>query len=146
MVVQGVGTTNSAGVTNTVSVNVPSGINDTNPANNTSSVATAIGSANLAVTKTNGTTTLVSGTTTSYSITITNGGPSSANGAQVYDPPAPGLSCTTNPGCAASGGASCPGGLTIGQLQTAPGVAIPTLPSGGSIALTMVCTVTATGQ
>jgi uncharacterized repeat protein (TIGR01451 family) len=149
LIVQGSATTNTAGATNTVALTVPSGINDTNTANNTASVVTAIGSANLTVSKTNGVSTLVAGKTTSYTITIANGGPSVANGTRVYDPVAPGLSCTTNPVCLASGSASCPGGLTIGQLQNsvAPqGVAIPTLGVGGSVTLTMVCTVTATGQ
>jgi uncharacterized repeat protein (TIGR01451 family) len=148
MIVQGVATTNGAAVTNTVALVVPSGITDSNTANNTASVVTAIGLANLAVTKTNGTNTVVSGGTTDYTITVTNGGPSPADLTRVYDPVAPGLSCTTAPLCTPSGGADCPAGLTIGQLQNSvppAGVEIPTLPPGGSIVLTVRCTITATG-
>lgn len=149
VVVQGVATTNTNGVTNTVAISIPSGISDTNTANNTATVVTAVGSANLSVSKTNNTTTLVAGSTTSYTITISNLGPSAADNTRVFDPVAPGLSCVTDPICTASGLATCPGGLTIGQLQnTTPpqGVAIPTLPSGGGITLNLTCTVTATGQ
>ncbi len=149
VIVQGTATTNSSGATNTVVLSIPPGISDTVPGNNSATVFTAIGSANLSVTKTNGVNTLAAGSTTSYTLTVANAGPSPADGTRIYDPIAPGLSCTTAPVCVASGGATCPVGLTIGQLQnTTPptGVAIPTLPSGGGIAITLVCTVTATGQ
>ncbi len=149
VIVQGTATTNSSGATNTVILSIPSGISDTVPGNNSATVFTAIGSANLSVTKTNGVNTLVAGSTTSYTVTVANGGPSPGDGARIYDPSVSGLSCVTAPVCTASGGAVCPVGLTIGQLQnTTPptGVAIPTLPSGGGIVITLVCTVTATGQ
>ena len=149
VLVQGTASTNSSGATNTVILSIPSGISDTVPGNNSATVFTAIGSANLSVTKTNGVSTLVAGSTTSYTITVANAGPSPGDGARIFDPVAAGLSCVTAPVCTPSGGAVCPVGLTIGQLQnTTPptGVAIPTLPSGGGIVIALVCTVTATGQ
>ena len=148
VIVQGTASTNSVGATNTAVVTVPAGITDTVPGNNTSTVYTAIGSANLSVTKSNGVGTLTSGSTTSYTITVANAGPSSADGARLYDPVAPGLSCTVMPVCVASGPASCPPGLTMSQLQNATppqGVAIPTLGAGGGLTLTVQCLVTATG-
>ncbi|MBC7609436.1 MAG: DUF11 domain-containing protein [Polaromonas sp.] len=149
IILQGTGTatTASSGATNTALVTAPAGINDTVPGNNTSTVLTAIGVANLSITKTDGTTTVSAGSTTAYTIVATNGGPSPANGARLYDPVATGLSCTVNPVCVASGAAACPVGLTMVQLQnTTPplGVVIPTF-GVGSLTLTVVCGVTATG-
>ncbi len=149
VVVQGTASTSSGGATNTAVVTAPAGITDTVPGNNTSTVYTAIGSANLSVTKSNGVGTLSTGATTTYTITVANAGPSPADGARLYDPVAPGLSCTAPPVCVASGAATCPAGLTMAQLQNATvptGVAIPTLGAGGGLTLTVQCLVTATGQ
>lgn len=148
VIVTGTATTNGSGVTNTVAVTVPTGINDTNTANNSASVTMAIGSANLTVVKTNGVGTVTSGNTVSYTITVANLGPSPGDGVRVYDPVLPGLSCVTNPVCTPTAGAACPVGLTIGQLQNATvpqGVAIPTLAAGSTVTFAMTCTVTATG-
>lgn len=147
-IVQGVATTNTAGTTNTVALTLPTGIVDTNPANNSATVVTAVGSANLSVVKSNGTTTVVAGGTTDYVITVANGGPSPANGTTVYDPPSAGLSCT-DVTCSVSGSAVCPAGTSsalLTALQTAPGLVIPTLPAAGAVNLTVRCTVTATGN
>ena len=149
VIIQGTATTASVGATNTALVTAPSGINDTVPGNNTSTVLTAIGVANLSITKTDGVTTVGAGSTTGYTIVATNAGPSPADGSRLYDPVATGLSCTAAPVCVASGAATCPAGLTMAQLQnTTPplGVAIPTFGSGGSLTVTVVCGVTATGQ
>ena len=137
------------GVTNTASVTVPTGINDTVLSNNTSSVATAIGVTDLSISKTNGVITLPAGSTTTYTIVVTNNGPTAADGARIYDPVATGLSCTTAPVCVAAGPATCPVGLTLAQLQNSSlptGVAIPSFGAGGSITITLICGVTATGQ
>ncbi len=141
------------GVTNTASITLPSGVTDTNLTNNTSSIPTAVGVTNLSITKTNGVTTLTSGQQTTYTVVVTNSGPTAADGARLYDPVAAGLSCSLpipGPACVAAGpNTTCPAGLTIAQLQNsvAPtGVVIPTLGSGGIITVTVVCSVTATGQ
>lgn len=102
--------------------------------------------ANLSVAITNGSTEVVAGGQTTYTITATNPGPGAANGARLRSPVAAGLNCSAGPiACAASGGAACPAGLTVAQIQSATGVAIPTLPSGGAVDVTLTCTVTATG-
>jgi uncharacterized repeat protein (TIGR01451 family) len=142
--------TSVSGLTNTASVTAPAGIFDTNLANNTDSVPTAVAATVVSITKTNNTTTMVAGGTTAYTIVVTNSGPTSADGARLYDPVAAGLSCTAAPTCVAAGpNTTCPAGLTMANLQnsTAPrGVAIPTLDAGGSITVTIICGVTATGQ
>ena len=83
---------------------------------------------------------------TTYTITVANAGPDAADNTVVQDPAATGLNCTavTCPATGLTGGAACPGTLTIPALQGA-GLTIPTLPSGGSVKLEVACTVTATG-
>lgn len=86
--------------------------------------------------------TVVSGTTTSYSITVTNNGPDAANGSVLADPAPTNLTCTTA-SCTAAGGAVCPvptGAALVAALQGA-GATIPTLPNGGSVTVTLTCTV-----
>lgn len=86
--------------------------------------------------------TVTSGTTTSYSLTVSNLGPDAANGAVLADPAPTGLTCTTA-SCTAAGGAACPaatGAALVAALQGA-GVAIPTLPNGGSVTIVLTCTV-----
>ena len=86
---------------------------------------------------------MVSGSTQSYVIVVTNNGPDAANGAVVRDPPPTGLTCTAVTCSNATGGATCATtpALTVANLQSAGGVALDTLPSGGSVRLTLTCTV-----
>ena len=91
--------------------------------------------ANLTIAKT-GPPTVGAGGTVRYLLVVGDQGPLAASGAVVQDPPvanftATGVTCT-----AASGGAVCPTAaqLTIANLQ-GPGIAIPTLPNGGSVTL-----------
>ena len=86
---------------------------------------------------------LLSGATTTYQIVVRNNGPATANNTVVRDPVAPGLSCTTDPTCTATG-TTCPGSLPITALQGS-GLVIPFLPNGGVVTLSLTCTVTATG-
>jgi len=135
-------------VTNAASITLATGMTDNNMANNVASDVDGVrGSAQLTVAKDNGVTSVVSGATTSYTITVANLGPSQADNAVVQDPGSAGLSCTTAVACNASGGASCGGAnpfsVPIATLQG--GFTIPTFPSGGSLTLQVVCTVTATG-
>ena len=108
--------------------------------------------ADLRLTKTNtpgvngeadqGADTVVSGTATTYTITVTNLGPDAANGAVITDPVPTNLTCSTAT-CAAAGGAVCPvptGAALVTALQGA-GATVPTLPNGGSVAITLNCTV-----
>ena len=132
-------------MTNTATVSVPSGTIDPTPANNsaidTDSVTpAATPTADLSVTKTNGVTLVSAGTTTTYTVVVSNAGPDAANGAIVTDPAAAGLT-KTSVVCAAAGGATCPASPTVAQVEA--GLAIPALPFGGSVTLTIGATVTA---
>ena len=101
----------------------------------------------LQITKTNNVSGLVSGEQTTYTIVVTNAGPGPANNAEIRDPAATGLNCTTAT-CAAAGGASCPaatGAALVTALQSAAGAVIPLLPSAGTATFSLTCTVTATG-
>ena len=86
--------------------------------------------------------TVASGATVPYTIVASNAGPQPANGAVLTDPAPTNLVCTTAT-CTASGGATCPattGAPLVTALQGA-GIAIPTLPVGGSATFTLQCTV-----
>jgi uncharacterized repeat protein (TIGR01451 family) len=98
--------------------------------------------ADLAITKSNGTNGVTAGTATSYSLTITNIGPASATGALVRDTPGGGITCPAAGLVTISGDGVPPGSFTIGDL-TGAGIALGTLTSGQSAALTYSCTVVA---
>jgi uncharacterized repeat protein (TIGR01451 family) len=86
--------------------------------------------------------TVVSGATANYSIVVTDLGPDAANGSVLTDPAPTGLTCTAA-SCTAAGGAACPvptGAALVAALQGA-GATIPTLPNGGSVTVTLTCTV-----
>lgn len=92
---------------------------------------------------------VASGSALTYTLVATNGGPSAATSVLLRDTPSAGLNCTTpspTATCSASGGASCPGATVPVSSLTGGGVAIPSLPVGGQVAVTMQCTVTATGR
>jgi uncharacterized repeat protein (TIGR01451 family) len=105
--------------------------------------------ANLSVLKTASPSATSSGGLVSFTLTVSNAGPNAANGAVLRDAPAAGLDCAevglAAPTCSANGGAACPGGLTNAALLGASGVAIPVLPAGGGVVVTLQCRVTATG-
>lgn len=111
------------------------------------SITNSPATADLQITKTNNATTLDSGATTTYTIVASNNGPDSVTNAVIRDPAAVGLSCTTA-SCSAAGGASCPtqtGAALVTALQSAGGAIVPNMPNGGSITLSLTCSVTATG-
>lgn len=86
--------------------------------------------------------TVVSGTATTYTITVNNQGPHSADGTVLMDPVPTNLTCPTAT-CTAGGGATCPaqtGAALVAALQGA-GATIPLLPLGGSVVVTLSCTV-----
>ena len=120
---------------------------DSTAANGTSTVSTTLGcSGTLTVAKDNGSSAVTTGTTTTYTVTVANQGPASADGAVVSDTPDAGLSSCSVVSCSASGGnpvASCP--ATPANLLAPGGVALPSLPSGGSVVFGVRCTVTASG-
>lgn len=120
---------------------------DSTPANGSSTVSTSlVCSGTLTVAKDNGSSAVTTGTTTTYTVTVANQGPASANGAVVSDTPDAGLSSCSVVSCSASGGspvASCP--ATPANLLAPGGVALPSLPAGGSVVFGVRCTVTASG-
>lgn len=93
--------------------------------------------ADLSITKSNGVTQVVRGQPFNYSIVVSNAGPDAADGAVVADPSVSGLSCSAVSCGGASGGATCPTGLTVSGLQA--GVAIPTLPANSALTFTLTC-------
>lgn len=101
---------------------------------------TAPSVADLAITKSDGVSSVASGATTAYTIVVTNKGPNAASGAVVRDPAAAGMVCTSASCGSATGGAVCPA-VTVADLQSSAGVAIPTLPSAGSVTFTLTCTI-----
>jgi uncharacterized repeat protein (TIGR01451 family) len=141
-----IGSATTGTLTNTATVNAPVGVTDPQPSNNTASdsdpvsPAPPILDADLLVTKTNGTAAVIAGGTTTYTVMVTNAGPSAADGAAVADAAAAGLA-KTGVSCSAAGGAVCPGSPTVAQIESS--LAVPTLPSGGSVTFTITATVTA---
>jgi uncharacterized repeat protein (TIGR01451 family) len=133
------GTAGTSGtITNVATVSTPPGTTDPTPNNNTSTTTTTINPiADLAVVKT-GTATVNAGGTVTYSLVITNNGPSAANGATVSDPAVANFTAASLT-CSGLGGAICPANLTLAALQAGT-LAIPTLPSGGSLTLTLTGT------
>ncbi len=126
---------------------ISSGVGESLLDNNTTSFTTTSNcvSATLTITKFNAGSTLIAGQTTSYTITVANLGPGAAGGTTLRDVPSSGLSCTTEPTCAVTGGAAaCPGSLAIATLLN-PGFVIATFPAASSLTFVLTCGVTATG-
>lgn len=98
---------------------------------------------NLTVSKTDGRTSVLSGSTTQYTVTFTNVGPADATGAMVSDTPGPGLSCTIDLTCSATGGANCP--TPDLAAFTSTGLKIPSFPNGGQVVFGLTCLVSASG-
>lgn len=89
-----------------------------------------------------------SGTTASYIITVDNDGPVAADGTVLTDVPGAGLDCfvpSSTFACTATGGATCPGSTVPVTTLLGTGTVIPTLPVGGRVTATLLCTATATG-
>lgn len=147
LLIQGLTSSTVALATTTVNTGTitPTAAFDSNSANNSSSVTITVApTAFLTITKTNNVSTVTSGSTTNYTITLVNLGPAAATATTVVDGTVTGLSCT-NVSCVASGTAVCPGSPTIGGLQTAPGLTIPTFPANSTVSFVVNCSVTATG-
>ncbi|SDB88148.1 hypothetical protein SAMN05421749_101659 [Acinetobacter marinus] len=99
----------------------------------------------LSITKTDNVDSVYNDTDTTYTIVVTNAGPNAADGAIFKDPVATGLTKSTIT-CSATGGAVCPttANLTIANIESSNGLAIPTLPNGGVVTFTVKANVTAT--
>jgi uncharacterized repeat protein (TIGR01451 family) len=139
------GTAISSGtVTNFVTATLATpGPTDSNLSNNSATATTRIDprSADLVIVKSNGVSTVTTGAVTVYTIDVGNNGPAPVSNAIVTDPPSPGLTALSV-SCTAFGGAVCPAGLTTSTL--AAGIAIPSLPVGGTVSIVLNEQVTAT--
>lgn len=97
-----------------------------------------------AITKTDGITSIPPNVPTTYTVVITNNTGitfSTANGnAGVFKDPAVANLTVSGVTCSASGGASCPGSVTVAGIQGA-GLTIPTLPNLGSVTFSITATV-----
>ena len=116
---------------------------------------TVVASTLLAVTKTNAVTAVAAGGTTSYTLTFSNSGGYAADNALIKDTQSAGLSCTSVTCTSTTGAASCPTGLVLATPKAAAsvpnlfndtGITIPAFPAVSTVVLTVVCSVTATGQ
>lgn len=110
--------------------------------------------ANLAITKTNtpgvngnidqASDTVIKGVTTTYSIVATNTGPDAADGTVLRDPASAGLTACSATCVVTTGNATCPaetGPQLLSALQSAAGVAIPSLSANSSLTVMLTCTV-----
>jgi uncharacterized repeat protein (TIGR01451 family) len=130
--------------TTTIAPRAPS--TDSNAVNNGSTVTvTIIPKTTLTIAKNDGTLTFSPGGTTAYTITVVNLGPAAADGAQVLDPIATGLNCSTVV-CTTAGGAACPTPpLSLATFQNT-GIPVSPFPANSTATFVLSCTVTATGS
>jgi uncharacterized repeat protein (TIGR01451 family) len=95
---------------NTATIAPPSGVTDTNPANNTATdTDTLTPQADLSITKDDGVTSVVPGTPDTYIIVVSNLGPSAVTGASVSDPVPAGVTAASWTATASSGGGAVTG-------------------------------------
>ena len=89
--------------------------------------------------------TVVPGGSTTYTLVITNASINYVDAATLIDPATAGLVKTGVACTATTGGALCPSAssLTVGGLESAAGIAIPTLPPGSTVTFTVTATVAA---
>ena len=120
----------TANLVNTASIDVPAGVTDTAPGNETASdTDLLLPEADLAITKTDGVATVVPGDTVTYTVTVTNAGPSNVVGATVADAFPSELAPVTWT-CSPAGGATCTGAGSSDLLDTVD------LPAGSSVVYT----------
>ena len=116
---------------------VTSATSDPNAGNNSATdTDTLTPSGDLAITKTDGTGNATPGGSTTYTIVASNAGPSNVPSATVADTFPAVLTCTWT--CVGAGGGTCTAGPTAGNINDAV-----TLPSGGSVTYTAVCSIDA---
>jgi uncharacterized repeat protein (TIGR01451 family) len=126
---------NNAVVDNTASVAPPANVADPNNGNNSSTATGTVGaaSADVGIQKS----VSFSGNTVTYTLLITNFGPATADGA-TYSDAVPATVSGINATCGTpAGGAACATPNVSGQNVTGT---VPTLPSGGSVTITITGT------
>jgi len=92
------------------------------------------------ITKTNAISSVSPGDTTTYTITVSNTTGQPIASSVFRDPAVTNLS-VSSVSCSAQGGATCPGGLTVANMQ-GPGLTLSNLPAAGSLVFTVKATVT----
>ncbi len=136
--VTGIAPGNAMLLSNTATIAVPTGMTDTNAANDSSTAMTSVlAQADLAITKTDGSATYTPGAGITYTIVASNAGPGDVVGATVTDAlPVALLGATWT--CTASGsGAACPASGS-GSIN-----ALVDLPAGTTATFTLSATVDA---
>ena len=135
-VVANINASATGSMSNTAAVAVPSGVVDSNLANNSSTdTDTLTPQVDLSITKTDGVTSVVAGTSTTYTIVVHNNGPSNVTGASVTDPlPATITSDTFT--ATQSGGASGFTASGIGNINDTVN-----MPTGSTITYTVVANI-----
>jgi uncharacterized repeat protein (TIGR01451 family) len=92
-----------------------------------------------AITKTDGRASITPGVPTTYTITITNTTGVALSGAVFSDPAVANLNVSSVT-CTAAGGATCPTGFTVAQMQGG-GITIPSMPVGSVVTFNVTATV-----
>jgi len=125
-------------ITNTATIVAPGTVIDTVPGNNTASdTNTLTPQVDIAIVKT-GTASVNALGAITYTLAISNAGPSSANGATFSDVVPAGITGIAAVCGSPLGGAVCPGAVTVAGNNV--NGAIPTLPPGGSVVITITGT------
>ena len=125
-------------ITNTATIVAPGTVIDTVPGNNTASdTNTLTPQVDIAIVKT-GTASVNALGAITYTLAISNAGPSSANGATFSDVVPAGITGIAAVCGSPLGGAVCPGAVTVAGNNVSG--AIPTLPPGGSVVITITGT------
>lgn len=91
------------------------------------------------ITNTDGITTISSGGTTNYTVVITNTTGVALSGAVFKDPEVANINVNNISCTSTTGGATCPGSVTIADMQGA-GITIPAMPVGSSVTFTINAT------
>ncbi len=133
----------SGTLSNSAAVAPPAGTTDPDVTNNTSTTSTTINPiADVSIAK-GAAATVDAGATITYTLAIANAGPSAANGATFADN-VPAAITAVGASCGSpSGGAVCPAPVSV--AGNVVGGTIPTLPSGGSLVITITGTAPASG-
>jgi uncharacterized repeat protein (TIGR01451 family) len=133
-------------LTNTTTIQLPTGYTDSTPGDNTATDTDPAAQTDLRVVKTTPSTSLRVGETITYTLTADNLGPMDVTNAVLSDTPNSHLDCLTPtavPTCVATGAAACPAPPISRSQLLGAGVIVPSLPANnGQVAITVTCTVT----
>ena len=130
----------SGTISNTASVELPAGVVDPTPTNDTATDATLVeGVADLSITKTDGVASAIPGTPITYVLVASNDGPSDATGARITDVLPAALTAGTQPArwvCTTTGAAACTTGSGTGAVDT-----LVDIPHGDTVTIAVTATI-----